>query len=68
LCEKQTKVLEALEKLKGGVKFPEVAAQYSEDKARQGVWIALLSRYCSGYCSERPLSHLYDHSFISLES
>jgi hypothetical protein len=34
-------VLEALEKLKGGMKFPEVAAQYSEDKARQGVWIPL---------------------------
>jgi hypothetical protein len=41
LCEKQTKVLEALEKLKGGMKFPEVAAQYSEDKARQGVWTPL---------------------------
>ena len=26
-----------MEKLKAGVKFPEVAAQYSEDKARQGV-------------------------------
>lgn len=37
LCEKQSKVLEALEKLKAGVKFNEVATQYSEDKARQGV-------------------------------
>lgn len=37
LCEKQSKVLEALEKLKGGMKFNEVATQYSEDKARQGV-------------------------------
>lgn len=36
LCEKQSKVLEALEKLKGGMKFNEVAAAYSEDKARQG--------------------------------
>lgn len=36
LCEKQSKVLEALEKLKSGVKFPDVASQYSEDKARQG--------------------------------
>nr|CAD7425933.1 unnamed protein product [Timema monikensis]CAD7442759.1 unnamed protein product [Timema bartmani] len=36
LCEKQSKVLEALEKLKAGVKFPDVATQYSEDKARQG--------------------------------
>jgi len=34
LCEKQSKVLEAMEKLKGGMKFNEVAAQYSEDKAR----------------------------------
>jgi NIMA-interacting peptidyl-prolyl cis-trans isomerase 4 len=41
LCEKQAKALEALEKLKGGMKFSEVAAQYSEDKARQGVWIPL---------------------------
>lgn len=37
LCEKQSKILEAMEKLKGGMKFNEVAAQYSEDKARQGV-------------------------------
>ncbi|XP_065212555.1 peptidyl-prolyl cis-trans isomerase NIMA-interacting 4 [Planococcus citri] len=36
LCEKQSKVLEALDKLKNGGKFPEIAAQYSEDKARQG--------------------------------
>ena len=37
LCEKQSKSLEALAKLKSGEKFNEVAAQYSEDKARQGV-------------------------------
>lgn len=37
LCEKQSKILEALEKLKNGGKFPDIAAQYSEDKARQGV-------------------------------
>lgn len=36
LCEKQSKVLEALEKLKSGTKFSEVATNYSEDKARQG--------------------------------
>ncbi|XP_039966129.1 peptidyl-prolyl cis-trans isomerase NIMA-interacting 4 [Bactrocera tryoni] len=36
LCEKQGKILEALEKLKAGQKFPEVATAYSEDKARQG--------------------------------
>lgn len=42
LCEKQSKSLEALEKLKGGMKFNEVAAQYSEDKARQGVSLKTL--------------------------
>nr|SVE94031.1 EOG090X0LQS [Scapholeberis mucronata] len=36
LCEKQSKILEALEKLKSGMKFNEVAATYSEDKARNG--------------------------------
>ncbi|KAI6207205.1 Peptidyl-prolyl cis-trans isomerase [Aphelenchoides fujianensis] len=36
LCEKQSKALEAIEKLKAGMKFNEVAAQYSEDKARSG--------------------------------
>ncbi|XP_037964282.2 peptidyl-prolyl cis-trans isomerase NIMA-interacting 4 [Plutella xylostella] len=36
LCEKQSKCMEALEKLKAGQKFPDVAAAYSEDKARQG--------------------------------
>lgn len=36
LCEKQGKILEALEKLKAGEKFHEVAVTYSEDKARQG--------------------------------
>ncbi len=34
LCEKQSKALEALEKIKAGAKFNEVASQYSEDKAR----------------------------------
>ena len=37
LCEKQSKALEALEKLKAGEKFDAVASQYSEDKARSGV-------------------------------
>lgn len=36
LCEKQGKILEAMEKLKSGQKFPDVATAYSEDKARQG--------------------------------
>jgi len=36
LCEKQSKILEAMERLKAGDKFNEVAAKYSEDKARSG--------------------------------
>ncbi|XP_053694943.1 peptidyl-prolyl cis-trans isomerase NIMA-interacting 4 [Sabethes cyaneus] len=36
LCEKQGKILEALEKLKEGQSFNVVATNYSEDKARQG--------------------------------
>ncbi|XP_074819162.1 peptidyl-prolyl cis-trans isomerase NIMA-interacting 4 isoform X3 [Natator depressus] len=42
LCEKHSKIMEAMEKLKSGVRFSEVASQYSEDKARQG--ISLLPR------------------------
>ena len=37
LCEKHSKVMEAMEKLKAGQKFNEVATAFSEDKARQGV-------------------------------
>jgi len=36
LCEKHGKIMEALEKLQEGTPFPEVAREYSEDKARQG--------------------------------
>ena len=36
LCEKHSKCMEAMEKLQSGMKFNEVASQYSEDKARQG--------------------------------
>ncbi|XP_062561981.1 peptidyl-prolyl cis-trans isomerase NIMA-interacting 4 [Armigeres subalbatus] len=36
LCEKQGKILEAMEKLKEGQSFNVVATNYSEDKARQG--------------------------------
>ncbi len=37
LCEKNGKIMEALEKIKAGSKFDEVARTYSEDKARSGV-------------------------------
>ncbi|XP_064394762.1 peptidyl-prolyl cis-trans isomerase NIMA-interacting 4-like [Halichondria panicea] len=36
LCEKHSKVMEAMSKLKEGKRFSEVATTYSEDKARQG--------------------------------
>lgn len=35
-CEKHAKKEEALEKLRNGSKFDEVAREFSEDKARQG--------------------------------
>uniref|UniRef100_A0A2I3TIG4 peptidylprolyl isomerase n=1 Tax=Pan troglodytes TaxID=9598 RepID=A0A2I3TIG4_PANTR len=38
LWEKHDKIMEAMEKLKSGMRFNEVATQYSEDKARQGGW------------------------------
>jgi len=44
LCEKQAKALEAIEKLKAGMKFNEVAAQYSEDKARSGGDLGWMTR------------------------
>ncbi|KAJ6237156.1 peptidyl-prolyl cis-trans isomerase nima-interacting 4 [Anaeramoeba flamelloides] len=36
LCQKQSKLLEAVEKLNQGKTFSEVARAYSEDKAKQG--------------------------------
>ncbi|MCJ1465417.1 Peptidyl-prolyl cis-trans isomerase pin4 [Pseudocyphellaria aurata] len=36
LCEKHAKKEEALEKLRQGTKFDDVAREFSEDKARQG--------------------------------
>ncbi|VDK42429.1 unnamed protein product [Anisakis simplex] len=44
LCEKQGKALEAIEKLKSGQKFNEVAATYSEDKARSGGDLGWMTR------------------------
>lgn len=45
LCEKHSKKEEALTKLREGRKFDEVAREMSEDKARQGASISLLSAY-----------------------
>jgi len=44
LCEKQSKCLEALTKLEAGEKFNEVAAKYSEDKARNGGSLGWMTR------------------------
>ncbi|NXU91873.1 PIN4 isomerase, partial [Xiphorhynchus elegans] len=44
LCEKHSRAMEAMEKLKAGQRFSEVAAQYSEDKARQGGDLGWMSR------------------------
>ena len=41
LCEKHSKSMEALQQLREGRKFNEVATNYSEDKARQGVCLNL---------------------------
>jgi NIMA-interacting peptidyl-prolyl cis-trans isomerase 4 len=38
LCEKHSKKEEALAKLNAGTKFDEVAREFSEDKARQGIF------------------------------
>lgn len=43
LCEKHSKKEEAAAKLREGVKFDEVAREFSEDKARQGGY------WCSGF-------------------
>jgi hypothetical protein len=42
LCEKHSKKEEALEKLRGGAKFDDVAREFSEDKARQGEFSAFM--------------------------
>nr|XP_058151593.1 peptidyl-prolyl cis-trans isomerase NIMA-interacting 4-like [Dasypus novemcinctus] len=44
LCEKHIRIMEAMEKLKSGVRFNEVATQYSEDKARQGCDLGWMTR------------------------
>lgn len=45
-CEKHSKKEEALEKLRNGAKFDEVAREFSEDKARQGMTIYLSICFC----------------------
>lgn len=42
-CEKYSKKEEALEKLCNGSKFDDVAREFSEDKARQGMYRPLFA-------------------------
>lgn len=51
LCEKHSKVMEAMQKLKEGQRFNEVATTYSEDKARQGVSLHFRSLDNDARCS-----------------
>ncbi|TPP63589.1 Peptidyl-prolyl cis-trans isomerase [Fasciola gigantica] len=44
LCEKQSKCLEALEQLRNGKRFNQVAEVYSEDKARSGGDLGWMTR------------------------
>ncbi|GAA6064775.1 hypothetical protein JCM10212_006324 [Sporobolomyces blumeae] len=44
LNEKQSRSLEALEKLQAGVSFDKVATEYSEDKARSGGSLGWVNR------------------------
>lgn len=44
LCEKHSKKEEALEKIRNGAKFDEVAREMSEDKARQGECAVLIAQ------------------------
>jgi len=48
LCEKHGKKEEALAKLREGVKFDEVAREFSEDKARQGMFFFLFFSFFGG--------------------
>ncbi|KAF6768581.1 hypothetical protein AHF37_04607 [Paragonimus kellicotti] len=44
LCEKQSKCFEALEQLRNGKHFSQVAETYSEDKARSGGYLGWMTR------------------------
>ncbi|KAI7835154.1 peptidyl-prolyl cis-trans isomerase NIMA-interacting 4 [Kickxella alabastrina] len=45
LCEKHSKIMEAMEKLKAGTDFGKVASEYSEDKAKVGGSLGRMPRH-----------------------
>jgi hypothetical protein len=55
--------MEAMEKLKSGMRFSEVATQYSEDKARQGVCCSL-----SFECSVTNFSNIFVSRKVEMSS
>lgn len=62
LCEKHGKKEEALQKLRDGVKFDEVAREFSEDKARQGEFFPTI---CILPCEEESEPSLTCDSVLS---
>lgn len=44
LCEKHSKIIQAMEKLQAGSKFSDVAVEFSEDKAKQGGTLGWMTR------------------------
>ncbi|KAF1350891.1 peptidyl-prolyl cis-trans isomerase pin4 [Delphinella strobiligena] len=60
LCEKHAKKEEALAKLNAGVKFDDVAREFSEDKARQGGSL--------GWKTRGSLMHEFENVAFELET
>lgn len=56
--------MEAMEKLKAGVRFSEVASQYSEDKARQGVRIKKKKKINDDSIDSRLTLHLALYNLV----
>ena len=63
LCAKHSKKEEALEKLRNGAKFDEVAREMSEDKARQGTFP---HSHHAFYTNSRNLSHHKPHHHLHI--
>ncbi|KAG9313420.1 FKBP-like protein [Chiua virens] len=63
LCEKQSKALEALEKIQGGQRFDKAAQEYSEDKAKAGGSLGWMTRG-SMVVSHRPRRLLANNTTI----